>query len=120
MESEICLFPENNIAMFRNISEEEEKEEEVLETVPSTQGQKGRCGKAIEVMIDPWSWPFYDAKPREHVDLVTVRSVLVNYEVLASGSTEDQINDLVYRALLEVSFNFEQINLLARNPLQNS
>jgi hypothetical protein len=79
MDSEICLFPENNITKPRSISEEEEEKEEVQEIVPSTQDHKERCKKATEVTADPWLWPFYDAKSKENVDLVTVGSMIVNY-----------------------------------------
>jgi hypothetical protein len=85
----------------------------------STQGQKGRRRKAAEVTINPWLWPYYDAKLRENVNPIATRSVLVNYEALAFGGADGRTNELVLRALVEVSF-FKVLNLHARTSHQNS
>jgi hypothetical protein len=120
MDSGTCSFSVYNMTMPRSLGEEEEEEEEVSEAFKSTQGQKGKRGKAAEVTIDPWTWPYYDAKPRENVNPVTTRLVLVNYEDLATGGADDQTNEFVLRALVEISFNFEILDLHARNSHPNS
>ena len=70
-------------------------------------------------MTYPWLWPYYDAKPRENVNPVTIRSVLFNNEAFAFRGADNQTNELVLRALVEVSFNFEIFNLHARNSHRN-
>jgi hypothetical protein len=117
MDFGTCSFSVYNMTMPRSLGEEEEEEEEALK---STQGQKGRHEKAAVVTTDPWTWPYYDAKPRENVNPVTTRSVLVNYEDLASLGAYDQTNELVLRTLVEVSFNFGILDLHARNSHPNS